>query len=170
MEGTEVYRREERKAQCWAWTSLVVGALVFAGALVASSWPVALVEVGSVVGPALFIFGGTNARSAGIVVLVITTVFELVAGGVLLVVGLIFVASHSTLGGFGPLIGTYAFVLSVPVLGVGIVDAITAKAMRDVRDMNDSRTTVRSAEPSRPDIEMSTPFVNLEMSRLAGHV
>ena len=144
----------EDRARRWAWTSLVVGAFVLAASATAASWPATLVQIGSVVGPALFLFGSARARGAGVVVLVITAVLELITGGVLVVAGLAFVGSPSSLGGFGLLLGVYSLVLVIPVLGVGIVDALAARAMS---------AALRPVPEGRSGGTTSLPLVNLEV-------
>ena len=119
------------EARCWAWTSLIIGVVVLLGAIATYAVPAVLVELGSVVGSILFLFGGERLRRTSVVILAVSTVFELVGGLVFLLLGFYLIAAPQTLGGFAVLIGFYALVFSVPIVAIGAIDLYTVYLVRE---------------------------------------
>tara|TARA_B100001057_G_C22808806_1_gene934550 strand:- start:167 stop:712 length:546 start_codon:yes stop_codon:yes gene_type:complete len=122
--------KKEQEARTWAWVSLVFGTLIAFGALFSGALPVILVELSSILGSAFFLFGSERLKQTGVTLLMVSAVFELVAGGVTLLFALYFIAVPGVFAGFGLLLGIYALVFSVPILALGAIDYYTVRLVR----------------------------------------
>lgn len=122
--------KKEQEARTWAWVSLVFGTVVAFGALFSGAFPVILVELSSILGSAFFLFGSERLKQTGVTLLMVSAVFELVAGGATFLFALYFIAVPGSFAGFGLLIGIYALVFSVPVLALGAIDYYTVRLVR----------------------------------------
>ena len=154
---TDKYDKKEAEARCWAWASLVIGSLILFGALSSGAWPVILVEIASVVGSALFLFGGEKVRQASVVVLAISAILELVGGGIFLLFAIYLISAPSTLGGFGFLLGIYAFVFSIPVVAVGVIDGYTVSLVRTTVYGNVDEKEALGSEKVVPSVNLAIP-------------
>ena len=151
----ELAEKKKEEARCWAWVSLVLGSLTVLGALSSGAWPVALVGICSVVGCLMVLFGRDGLLQIGTVLLTISAVIELVCGGMFLVVAIYLIATPSTVGGFGILVGIYALIFSIPVFATGTIDAITVSILRKIDYGNFGKEGSQSIN--------ATPSVNLPL-------
>lgn len=118
------------EAKLWAWASLIMGIVVLVFAFGAMAWPVIILEFASVLGSMLFLFGKQSQQRIAVVLIGIAAVFELAGGLVAFVLGIWLTVVPGTLGGFGLLLGLYALLFSIPVLGIGGVDFYTVYLVR----------------------------------------
>lgn len=146
----------DAETRCWAWTSLVLGVLVILGAIGSFAWPVIIVELGSVIGSAMFLFGGESVKQTAVVLLAVAAVFECVGGGIFLLLAFYLLATPSGLAGWNLVLGIYALVFSVPVITIGAIDLYTVQLIR--------KSVFRAKEESGLDSKVplnATPAVNL---------
>lgn len=123
--------KREEETRCWAWTSLILGAVILLGAIGSAAYPVVILQLASVIGSLLFLFGGEELQQTSVVLLGVAAVFECVGGALALLVGFFFIATPSGLSGWSLVLGLYALIFSVPVISVGLIDAYTVYRVRN---------------------------------------
>lgn len=121
--------KQENEARSWAWASLVASSLVGLVALSAQLWPVTGAEVAAITGSWLFLFGKPAQQNTAMVLLVISTIFEGIAGVLLAIFGL-HASSNSSAFVFAALFGVFALVVAVPMLALAVIHGITAWRIR----------------------------------------
>ena len=77
---------ELKEARSWATASMIMASIVLVLIIASGAWPAVLLQLGSVVGSALFICGGGTFDQAAVIILTVVAYFELIGGGVTLVV------------------------------------------------------------------------------------
>lgn len=147
------------EAKLWAWASLIMGLVVLVFALAASAWPVIMLEIASVLGSMLFLCGNESQQRIAVALIGIAAFFELAGGLVAFVLGIWLTVVPGSLGGFGLLLGLYALLFSIPILGIGGVDFYTVYLVR--REVFGSRSGAVAAGRRVSDVFIPP------MSRLA---
>lgn len=136
--------------------SLALGTLVLLFAFGSYAWPVILVELASVAGSALFLFGGDESRRTAVVLLGVAATFEVIGGAIALILAFFLISVQSSLGGFSLLIGLYALIFSVPVIAIGAIDLYTVYRVRD------AVFGPAGAKRPEPRLTATLPAVNLQ--------
>ena len=151
----------DAETRCWAWASLVMGGIVLVFALATGAWPVILLQLASVTGSLFFLFGSKELRRAAVIMLGVSAAFELIGGLVAFVVGIWLTVVPGVLGGFGFLLGFYALMFSVPVLGIGAVDFYTVYRVR--KAVFGGQKSGKPESNELLQVESVPPVVNLSM-------
>lgn len=122
---------ELKEARSWATVSMVLASIVLILIIASGAWPAVLIQLGSVVGSALFLCGGGKFDQAAVIILTVVAYFELIGGGVTLVVVLYLLAVPGSFAGFGLLLAIYGLIISIPMIAIGYVDLKTANLVRN---------------------------------------
>ena len=121
---------ELKEARAWATVSMIIASVVLVLIIASGAWPVVLLQLASLAGSALFLFGGGRFDQAAVVTLTVVSYFELIGGGVTLAAVLYLLAVPRSFAGFGFLLAIYGLVISIPIIAIGYVDLKTANLVR----------------------------------------
>tara|TARA_B110001452_G_scaffold61434_1_gene48211 strand:- start:82 stop:582 length:501 start_codon:yes stop_codon:yes gene_type:complete len=122
---------ELKEARSWATVSTVLASIVLILIIASGAWPAVLLQLGSVVGSALFLCGGGKFDQVAVIILTVVAYFELIGGGVTLAVVLYLLAVPGSFAGFGLLLAIYGLIISIPIIAIGYVDLKTANLVRN---------------------------------------
>ena len=122
---------ELKEARSWATVSMILASVILVLIIASGAWPAVLLQLASLVGSALFLCGGGRFDQAAVTTLTVVAYFELIGGGVTLVVVLYLLAVPGSFAGFGLLLAIYGLIISIPIIAIGYVDLKTANLVRN---------------------------------------
>jgi hypothetical protein len=151
---------ELKEARSWATVSMILASIVLILIIASGAWPAVLLQLGSLVGSALFLCGGGKFDQAAVIILTVVAYFELIGGGVTLVIVLYLLAVPGSFFGFGLLLAIYGLIISIPIIAIGYVDLKTANLVRN--------KVYNKVEPTNTPNEPGAGTEGKELPSLAG--
>lgn len=151
---------ELKEARAWATVSMIIASVVLVLIIASGAWPVVFLQLASLVGSALFLCGGGQFDQAAVITLTVVAYFELIGGGVTLVVVLYVLAVPGTVAGFGLLLAIYGLIISIPFIAIGYVDLNTANLVRN--------KVYNKVEPINPPPDPGADAQEKQLPSLAG--
>lgn len=148
---------EEKEARVWSWVSLVIAILLLLAFAAGGAWPIVLVQLLSLLGSVLFLFGSENLKNCAMVIMFISAGMEIFSGVMLVIFGVILVSSPYFAFGWGLLIGIYALIVSIPTLAIGWVDLYTAYRIREALYGDEAKERRKATKQGKPEALPLTP-------------